>query len=498
MRNAIVRLRQLPSHPSEITDNQRVQQTNEEGRFVFTNLDSGDWALSADKSGYASARYGASKYEPRGGRVSIKQNENVKDIVLRLAPQGLITGRVIDVDGEPIEGARVSAMRRIGHDAGVPRLVEAASAITLDNGEYRIPRLDDGRYLVRCIAPRFERAESTSGTEIGYGTTYYPDSPDLLKAGEIAILGGGDIGRIDLRVAPTRLFHVRGRFQPTPSQGPASITLVDASDPTRVFATFSVRPPEYQFDLSRIPPGSYIAYGRSGWDYSLSSHRVELRDRDIDDLLLGPPANEALISVTAKPAERRLNPKGISLSFRATDLDSGSVRAVDVKLRDDLKARLWTSPLGNFARFVVSITGLPERCYVASMQHGGKNVSPDTEIEYTAGAPLDIVIGVDGGTLDGTTLLQDERPVSGAVVALVSTESKIAVRSVKSTEGGAFHITAVPPGEYRLLAWDDVEHADLEDPGFVSRFLDQGAAVKLTANVAARASIRVVQLDTAR
>jgi hypothetical protein len=57
---------------------------------------------------------------------------------------------------------------------------------------------------------------------------------------------------------------------------------------------------------------------------------------------------------------------------------------------------------------------------------------------------------------------------------------------------GSFRFTGIPPGDYRLLAWDDVGKDDLQNPDFVTRFESQATAVSLVANGMATASIRAI------
>jgi hypothetical protein len=63
---------------------------------------------------------------------------------------------------------------------------------------------------------------------------------------------------------------------------------------------------------------------------------------------------------------------------------------------------------------------------------------------------------------------------------------------------GAFHLTGVPPGDYKLMAWDDVGRDDLENPGFIKRFESQGTPVKLSASGTATVSPRVISQEPAR
>ncbi len=149
LKSAVVTLRQMPADPGQRVARQLIQQTNEEGRFVFAAVSPGNWELSADKRGFIPGRYGGQKYDPNGSRISVAPSGQVTDLVLKLVPQAVITGRVLNLDGEPVEGARI-VLLKVRYNGDTRHWSEVASAMTLDNGEYRIPRVPPGRYLVRC------------------------------------------------------------------------------------------------------------------------------------------------------------------------------------------------------------------------------------------------------------------------------------------------------------------------------------------------------------
>ena len=63
-----------------------------------------------------------------------------------MRPAAIITGKITDADGDPLRDVRVMATTiglshgRLGHDSGI--------GTTNDLGEFRIPDLRPGRYIV--------------------------------------------------------------------------------------------------------------------------------------------------------------------------------------------------------------------------------------------------------------------------------------------------------------------------------------------------------------
>ena len=60
----------------------------------------GKYQLSAERQGFLRQNYGARKYSGGGTPVLVAEGQNVKAIVFQLNPQAVITGKVLDEDGE--------------------------------------------------------------------------------------------------------------------------------------------------------------------------------------------------------------------------------------------------------------------------------------------------------------------------------------------------------------------------------------------------------------
>ncbi len=494
LKDAIVTLRYLdPYGPDQIT----VQQTNEAGRFSFTGLWGREFELSAVGSGFVAGTYRATRYDPRG-RFSLAKDQQIKDIVLKLIPQAVVTGRVLDADHKPVEGARVSLLKS-GSSGSATRWAEVAFAQTLDNGEYRIPRVGPGRYLIKCTIPtgEFARMPSESEVETGYAATYHPNVTDPSLARQIEVSDGREIRGVDIQLNPARLFHVRGSLQ-LPDEGWQNVTgqfmLLDRADPSQVVATVKAVPPNFHFDLAHIPPGSYLAYGKLDVSSLYQAQQaVDVVAADVDGLVLSLKHPDALSGV----AQRKLDDRPVDLrkiSVRIPAIWIGKdpgAGYTPVQIGSDLTFRGYLPDHYGFSGFRVQISDLPDGCYVSSINYGGAEV-PESGVEYKPDAMLVITIGADGGRVDGTVAGDDDQPVGRAVVGLFPADGKGKPASLQADAKGAFHFSAVPPGDYKLIAWTDVSRDDLENPEFVKRFHGRATAISVTANGSATASLKVV------
>src|SRR5207237_5256512 len=90
-----------------------VRETDDAGRFAFTALPPGKYQLSAERQGYLRQSYGARQYSGGGTPVLVGDGQTVKDIVFKLNPQAVITGKVLDEDGEPVANVQGRAQRYV-------------------------------------------------------------------------------------------------------------------------------------------------------------------------------------------------------------------------------------------------------------------------------------------------------------------------------------------------------------------------------------------------
>src|SRR5207247_9064840 len=86
----------------------------------------------------------------------------VLDGAMSLFHGGAISGRVVDSHGEPVELANVQVMRVPRSGGGRPAM--RSGGVTNDLGEFRVPRLEAGKYLL-LVQPRRGVQEAGAPTE---------------------------------------------------------------------------------------------------------------------------------------------------------------------------------------------------------------------------------------------------------------------------------------------------------------------------------------------
>ena len=124
-----------------------MRVADEKGRFFVVGLRGGDYSIAASKSGYFDGTYGQRRAAGDGRPLAIADHQWITDVRVGLWKPAVIGGIVTDEAGEPIVGVRVEALRR-EFDNGAVQFTPFASAMTNDQGAYRMAKLMPGEYVV--------------------------------------------------------------------------------------------------------------------------------------------------------------------------------------------------------------------------------------------------------------------------------------------------------------------------------------------------------------
>ncbi len=121
---------------------ERVVSTGADGAFVLGDVGPGVYAIEAERNGFVFKSDGK-------GSLRIQAGEEASNIELKLAPAAVISGVVLDQDEEPVQGLSVMALRLKYMRGGMPQLSWGQSAITDDQGKFRLYAVPEGLYYLR-------------------------------------------------------------------------------------------------------------------------------------------------------------------------------------------------------------------------------------------------------------------------------------------------------------------------------------------------------------
>jgi hypothetical protein len=194
--------------------------TDLNGRFSLAGIEGGSYFLSAERTGYHRLDVAAS--DPP--TLSLKQGDEIRDIVLRLEPDAVIAGRVVDAEGTPMEHIKVEA---VGH-------LWAPSSETDDRGGFAIGGLLPGRYLLRASSRQAPLPEirKDGSVAINYGITYFPSAKTASGATSVSAKAGQE-SSVEIRMVSAPVLHISGDISGDTGEGRPDVKLESVWDDLR-------------------------------------------------------------------------------------------------------------------------------------------------------------------------------------------------------------------------------------------------------------------------
>jgi len=172
-----------------------IDYPNNTDRLVALSDKDGRFALPVPPG-----RHDIVAYKPRFGRGQMRVDAGTGAGDIRLRRTAAISGRIIDVFGDPVIAARVFVERSAG--------VVVANTGTDDRGEYRIGALPAGTYAVSVLTIGRPMIESLGGDRFYSGPlqtkTYYTDGRSFAEAQSIELTWGDERAGVDLVLPAAR------------------------------------------------------------------------------------------------------------------------------------------------------------------------------------------------------------------------------------------------------------------------------------------------------
>jgi hypothetical protein len=207
--------------------------TDGDGAFEFTRLPAGTYLVTVEKTSYLPGRYPDVTRSLRAQRQALSIAEGqVQSVAIPMFRAGVIVGRVLDAYGEPVEYASVNL---ILVPRGSTRPQTRGSFQTNDLGEFRVPRLEAGRYYLAAVPRQLFMDDGVQNPQPLPEPlpTYYPSGASLDQAQPINVQRGQTVSGIDIALAEGTPSLVTGIVvgldgQPQAGNGSISARLVGA------------------------------------------------------------------------------------------------------------------------------------------------------------------------------------------------------------------------------------------------------------------------------
>lgn len=465
-----------------------VAETDAEGRFQFFALPAGTYKLSANRPGFLD----------RAARRSIVLTSGavISDAEIRLPPQGILSGHVLDEDADPVGNANVQLFKQTYRNEEKKWEV-SGGARTDETGEFRFPNLRPGLYLVRAQGGRPPVNNRYPGrgpqaSETYYVPVYYPKATTERAASPVEVSAGMEIRGIDIhlfKVARPPTVHVSGKLVGLPRDSntiTASVCLTSPDGSVPGGYSAMTRATDYTFEIS-VPPGEYnaFAYVYSGGPEAFATRSLTVGgDLTGVVLTLSPPHElPARISVAE---DDRANLAGIRAVFLRHPVFSGNVP----QSISDASGKL-AFPAIPPGHYPINVDHLPSCCFVQELRLGGHEISAN-DFEVLASAPLELILSNTAGAIAGAVSDAAGKPFPGSAVTLIPSDAKSHPVKQIADDDGNFKFTNLPPGKYRLWAWEEVDDDQWQDPAFRKKYEGQATEVAVGPSQTENAKLQVI------
>jgi hypothetical protein len=432
--------------------------TNAEGKFSISGLPPGAYQLGAERIGYVAPVEGGAP----GLRTTLRPGETKSDLKLKLEQTGAILGRVLDPDGNPVEGVRVVA--ETGGRANYS--MAAFSATTDEKGQYRLGGLGAGKYRVRAmpLPLPFPPEVRTDGSEEPHSVaTYHPDSLTASGATRVEARSAVDLTGIDIRLQRIPKARVSGVVTGIPDGvRPQSVVISFVSNGAGG-ETFNGVGADGAFRLWNVTPGKYAVSARvpmQGRQIQSAPVEIEIARDHVDglELKLVPPFEVTgkieFESDSARPKPPANGGPTPRFNLQMAAHIGPSTGGMPMTVTEDASFRFANLQPGKY-RFVYGWRASVRSIRLEAVEMEGNLIDLTNG---TGGAPLTVALGPAEGEITG--MVRDGKgPVAGAPVGLVNTGISLttsnATFSTVTGADGRFRLANVPAGKYVLFSPDE-------------------------------------------
>jgi hypothetical protein len=242
------------------------------------------------------------------------------------------------------------------------------------------------------------------------------------------------------------------------------------------------------FEFREVPPGNYIAVaivqGLAGPAAGLVVSQVNANvASNIDNLVLtvrpglsipGQLALDASSTASSQAGLDRIRVRLIPASDTVVNVSQpASVKSDGTFLVENV------SP-GDYR---VGILGGPPNFYVKEARFGGSDLlRENASIAEQGPGSFQILVSPNGGQITGTLVDKDSKPVPATQVVLApdrQRDRRELYKTANTDQSGRFTFQGIPPSDYKIYAWDEMDPFAFTDPEVLRQYEPQAKAVRI-------------------
>ena len=492
--------------------------TDANGHFTIKNLAPATYAIRV----YADQGRG-----PHGTKVVQLSSGQDATVNIQLRPNALLSGRVLNENGEPAPEMQVALIAR-EYRLSALRYVYAYLAETNDQGQYVIPNVEPGRGFLLLARNHVQKLDASANAPAdpqlrnkAIMPTWYPDSDTLDGAEALVFEPGERRENIDLRLQRSASYCVDGVL--ATEAGPSALNFsLEDHEPTSGRwgdrAMFSMPPSgrsgaDGKFRVCNLHPGIYrmTAYrlpegdGRQS-NVFFADSEVIIDDEDVHNVrVVGLPRVAVAGEVVwdGKPPDQPVSSKvrvmlqPLTRAYFHQEIEASHMEA---------------SVPGSFTLaglvtddYSIDVLGTPEGTYVKDITYGGLSALHEPmRVGKTMGSTLRIVLARDGGTIAVKVADKDGQPVPDYGVVLLpetaNSEAALADGMItgQTDQNGTYTSKLIAPGKYFVLAEANVPDRSPETIGRLLLARTHAQTVELAANGQAQAQLALPESEAVK
>jgi len=434
--------------------------TDVSGTFAFGDLPLGQYQLNVEHQSYPQTRMGGSRKT-----VQITAGEAAPHVTVELIPGAAVAGRIVDEDGDPLDGCMVQPHPAKNFNQGVPMM---RLPTTHQDGSYRIYGIPPGKYTItaQCSESVFQPRPLSEGPDppptAAYPLLFYPAASDLKSAQILELSAGAEKSGVDFQMRPAAVTHIHGTLAAGSAdwrgRNDVQVQLVPL-DPQGLrpfgFSGGQINPKDGSFEIRQVFPGSYrlIAFSPNfsaarslppdAGDRVGAVMRVDVADKPIEVSLQLHRAMDISGRVEIERGnDTRFQITAGQINLQLTSENQFGVPPVPTQVNDDGSFTIKSVLPGEWRLRLMAPSA-----FVKSAWLGSDDVTHHPlDLTSGASAPLRIVVSTDTATIKGTA------PAGQTVFAgpVGDGEELFGWRGMPADSNGQFTISGLAPGTYRV------------------------------------------------
>jgi len=467
--------------------------TDATGHWSISNTScTGNRPVNASRIGFIASQMLRSASGARPTVVDLVSGSPVSGVKVSLMPESSIAGKVLDPDGDPIEAARIQALR-VQVQAGERMLVSVGGGVTDSQGNFRIGGLQPGRYVICASSPQLTYPVG-GGPAMVYRDDCFPGPATSGVSIAMPVEAGREV-RTAFTLTPAQGVHVRGSVAGAPPDVPRVQLVKVPRNLAMGQSLFAPVQPDGSFDVATVLPGSYVA--TISWQSNPPGQQpitlqapVEVGNSDVDNVSLTlqqPGSLSGMVHYQFSNPATAANPP-VTVNLRTASINGGFTGPIPQAQWDSahLSFDFANVPPATELRLNANVNG--REVYVRSATLRGQDILNASFTVNGATGPVDILVSDDTGGIDVTVNDSDDHPAIDASVILLSASGLR--RILRSGDDGHATQKNLPTGDYRAWAFDNFNTVPYAEENWMNQNAGSGEKVTITSGGNATLTLR--------